>query len=179
VGHTERFNPALRTVGRLAPQVVEARRTTPRTGRSQDIDVVLDLMIHDLDLVLCWCKGEVEWFDAAGVAVDAARIDTASVRLRTSDGLVANLFASRVAESAVRTIRAYEEGRSATLDLLAGRAWIGDRELERTDGRDALSAQWEAFVEAVLGRAAPVVDGPQGARVVELAERISSAITPT
>ena len=103
VGHIERFNPAVRAAGVLRPRYLEARREAPPTGRSADIDVVLDLMIHDLDLLLHWCEpgASVEVVDAVGVGEP---VDTASVRLRTSDGLTATLVASRVAAKRARWV---------------------------------------------------------------------------
>lgn len=178
VAHVERFNPAVRSAGALRPQVVEARRISPPTGRGTDVDVVLDLMIHDLDLVLAWAApgSEVAWVDAAGVAVMSEGVDTASVRFRTSCGITATLLASRVAEHRQRVVRCYERGRYTVLDLLAGAAHRDGRELERDDPRDALTCQWEAFSGAARGERALEATGEAGLRAVELAERIRSAI---
>ncbi len=171
VGHIERFNPAVRAAGPLAPRMVEAWRIAPPTGRSGDVDVVLDLMIHDLDLVLGWMSPEagIAWLDAAGVGVDG--IDTASVRLRSTCGLTATLLASRVAGHKQRLVRCYEPGRTTSLDLLAGRAAIEGAEQPLDDPRDALTAQWHAFTGAVRGQQARV-PGRAGVRAVALAEQI-------
>lgn len=177
VGHIERFNPAVRAAGPLAPRYVEARRLAPPSGRSGDIDVVLDLMIHDLDLVLAWSDQEVSWVDAVGVAVQSEQTDHASVRLRTADGLVATLVSSRVAERPQRSVRLYENGRHTYLDLLTGRARRAQSPLARVDDKDALTAQWDAFTAAVHGRAPAVVDHRAGMRAVALAERIRGVIS--
>lgn len=189
VGHIERFNPAVRAAGELAPRFIEARRLAPATGRSSDVDVIFDLMIHDLDLILSWARGGVEWFDAVGVAVDGPRVDTASVRLRTTDGIVANLVASRVAASSERTVRVFEPGRYTFLDLREGRAWRdglqrddgGASERSGTpvpnlDGRDALTAQWDAFIAAMRGDRAVAVGFSDGWDAVDLAEQIGRVI---
>lgn len=176
VGHIERFNPAVRAAGEMRPRYVEARRLAPPTGRSKDIDVVLDLMVHDLDLLLQWSAGEVEWFDAVGVAVTGPHVDTASVRIRTSDGMTASLVASRVATEPERTVRVFEPGRYTLLDLRSRRALRRGGPLAELGTTDALTAQWDAFMAAVRGERPVTVDFDAGRRVVELAEQIGQAI---
>jgi len=175
VGHIERFNPAIRAAGDLRPRFLEARREAPPTPRSKDVDVVADLMIHDIDLVLHWAEpgAEVEVVDAVGVGDP---VDTASVRLRTSDGLTATLVASRVAARPARWVHAFEPGRYTTLDLLAGRAARAGHALPLADERDALTAQWEAFRDAVCGGPLVGVGGQAGMRAVEIAEQIRARI---
>jgi predicted dehydrogenase len=174
VGHVERFNPAVRAAGALRPLYVEARRTTPPTGRSLDIDVVLDLMLHDLDLLLVWSGSEIVAIDAVG-STAGGRLDAANVRVRLADGTTASLVASRVADVAERYVRVVEEGRRTELDLLAGRAMRDGRVLEH-DGRDGLTAQWQAFVAAVQGKAPIAVDAAAGWRAVAVAERVRAAV---
>jgi Ni2+-binding GTPase involved in maturation of urease and hydrogenase len=180
VGHVERFNRAVRAAGPLRPVVVEGRRIAPPTGRGLDVDVVLDLMIHDLDLVLGWTGvGAVAWVDAAGV-VHGRLVDTASVRLRTTSGLTASLVASRVAAERQRVLHCYEPGRCTRLDLLAGVATRGTELLPVDDPRDALRCQWEGFTAAVRGDgAAPGATGVDGLGAVALAERILAEIRRT
>jgi predicted dehydrogenase len=166
----------MRAAGRLRPRYVEARRLSPPSGRSTDVDVILDLMIHDIDLILQWGEGEVEWLDAVGVAVHGPYVDTASVRLRTSDGMTASLVASRVAQIPERTVRVFEPGRYTVLDLRAGQAVREGGALRAGDDRDALTAQWDSFLGAMRGHEPLVVDFAAGWRAVELAERIGAAI---
>jgi len=175
VGHIERFNPALRAAGSLRPTVVEARRVAPPTGRGGDVDVVLDLMIHDLDLVLGWMApgAEVAWLDAVGVG---PRIDTASVRLRSTCGLTATLLASRAAGRQERRIECFAPGRTVSLDLLLGTATVSGQTATPRDGRDALTAQWEAFVGKIKGEERGAVAGDTGVGAVALAEQIGTAI---
>lgn len=169
VGHVERFNRALRAAGPLAPRTIDLRRISPPTGRSLDVDVVSDLMIHDLDLVLGWAApgGSIAWIDAAGTA------DTAVVRLRTTCGISASLVASRAADRRERMIRSDEPGGLTVLDLLNGRTWRNGIERHTADPRDALTCQWENFVAAVRGREA-LPDS--GIRAVELADRVRLTI---
>lgn len=169
VGHVERFNPALRAATVTGPRNIDARRIAPPTGRSLDTDVVLDLMIHDLDLILGWAApgSEVGWIDAAGTA------DTAIVRLRTTCGISASLVASRAADRRERVIRCDDGAGSTVLDLLAGRAFRNGVALENRDPRDALTCQWDTFVAAVRSDG-PVADS--GIRAVELADRIRQGI---
>lgn len=176
VGHVERFNPAVRALGEVRPRFVEARRMSPPSGRGADVDVIFDLMVHDLDLVLHWSRGEVTWFDAVGVAIEGPLIETASVRLRTSDGIVANLVASRVATTPERVVRVFERGRTTVLDLRSGVAMRDGGAIAVDDARDGLTAQWDAFVAAVRGERPPAVDFHAGYSAVALAERIANAI---
>jgi len=178
VGHVERFNPAIRAAGAVRPQVVEARRISPPTGRGEDVDVVVDLMIHDLDLVLGWARpgAEVAWVDAAGVrATTNGALDVASVRLRTTCGMTATLLASRVAERRQRVMCCYEPGRATVLDLLAGRARRNGADLDPPDERDGLTAQWQSFTASVRGTTPPPGIGA-GIRALEVAERVAAVV---
>jgi predicted dehydrogenase len=178
VGHVERFNPAVRAAGEVRPQVVEARRISPPTGRGEDVDVVVDLMIHDLDLVLGWARpgAEVAWIDAAGVRSPSnGALDVASVRLRTTCGMTATLLASRIAERRQRVLCCYEPGRATVLDLLAGRARRNGVELEPPDARDGLTAQWESFTASMRGVTPPPGIGA-GIRALEVAERVAAVV---
>ncbi|MBX2800957.1 MAG: Gfo/Idh/MocA family oxidoreductase [Myxococcales bacterium] len=178
VGHIERFNPAVRAAGQLRPHMVQGRREAPRTGRSEDVDVVFDLMIHDLDLVLGWMRSDasVSWLDASGVAVRGTQVDTASVRFRSTCGLTASLLASRTAERRRRVVRCYEPGRSTELDLLGGRAFLDGQECRAPDERDALTAQWDAFTAAIGGATEHGVPAAQGLRAVRLAVDVQLAM---
>lgn len=179
VGHVERFNPALRAAGALRPRVVEGRRIAPPTGRGLDVDVILDLMIHDLDLVLAWSRdAEVAWVDATGV-LHGRSVDTAAVRLRTTDGHTASLVASRVAADRQRVLHCWEPDRYTRLDLLSGVAVRGTERLRAPDARDALTCQWAAFAAAARGATAPGAAVEDGLRAVALAERVMAEIRLT
>lgn len=178
VGHVERFNPSVRAAGAVRPQHVEARRLAPPTGRSMDVDVLLDLMVHDLDLVIGWC-GDLVGFEVTGRA-GRDGVDEATVHARTASGATATLVASRLAGRVERTVRVVETDRVTMLDLHARTAVriAADgvpRPLPMTP-EDGLGAQWDAFLRAVVGEAAPAVSADDGARAVAAAERIGAAL---
>jgi predicted dehydrogenase len=177
VGHIERFNPAIRAAGLMKPRYVEALRLAPPTGRSRDTDVIFDLMIHDLDLMLNWAAGEIEWIDAVGLAVEGEQLDTCSVRMRWECGLTASLVASRVSSLPTREVRVFEEGRYTFLDMVQGIAKRNGVAISSNgDSRDALTAQLDDFVAAIRGEKSVAVTGASGVRAVTLAERIRSAV---
>ena len=118
VGHTERFNPAVAAARAVVsePRFIEVHRLGTFPERSLDIDVVFDLMIHDLDLVLDFVGGEVTAIDAVGVPVLTPRIDIANVRLRFSGGCIVNLTASRISRDRVRKIRFFQRDSYVSID---------------------------------------------------------------
>lgn len=154
VGHVERFNPAFRAaaerVGR--PRFIEAHRLATFVPRSLDVDVVLDLMIHDLDLTLALVPSAVESVDAVGVPVLTAEEDIANARLRFADGTVANLTASRVSRERVRKIRFFGERRYVSLDLMERRA--EEVVLEEAGGGAGLAAGAASGSSAAVGAGA-------------------------
>jgi len=133
VGHTERFNPAFAAARAelKSPRFIESHRLAPFVARSLDVDVVLDLMIHDIDLTLCLLPVAIESVDAVGVPVLTPGADIANARIRFADGAVANLTASRVSRDKVRKIRFFGPRQYHSIDLMSGsveRAML--RELE-------------------------------------------------
>ena len=173
VGHIERFNPAIRALGAISPRSIRARRLTMGSLRGLDVDVVLDLMVHDLDLVLNW-GGEVQSFEARGLCFTGQRVDAAWVRLQMASGMEAELVASRVAHRVERIVEIREADRLTVLDLSAGEARRQGELLASVDGRDALAAQWGFFVDTMEGQKSQSQD--QSLRNVVWAERISEAI---
>jgi predicted dehydrogenase len=189
VGHIERFNPAvdvLRTVAR--PRFIEVHRLGSFSPRSLDIDVVLDLMIHDLDIVLSLDGSEAVQVDAVGVPVLTPRVDIANVRLRFASGLIANLTASRVSAEKVRKFRVFAPRTYVSVDLARreaqvyrleeGGGGVPDIRVEQTSAADEepLRRQLASFVEAVRTRGAPVVPGAAGLRALTLAHAILERI---
>ncbi len=134
VGHTERFNPAVRAVADLSltPRFMEVHRVSPMTFRSLDIGVVMDMMIHDLDIVLTLARSPLEKVDAAGVAVLGKHEDVANARLQFASGCVANLTASRLALKTDRRFRLFSEDAYVSLDY-ARRSGILIRKSENAD----------------------------------------------
>jgi predicted dehydrogenase len=193
VGHTERFNPAVAAAMPLvtSPRFIEVHRLGTFPQRSLDIDVVFDLMIHDLDIVLSLVGSEVIGIEAVGVPVLTDRIDIANARLRFASGCIANITASRISRDRVRKVRFFQPDAYISIDYSAQEveAW----RLERTEGLlpsiqggrlavtqdEPLRREMLDFVRAARNGAPPLVPGEAGLRAVELAERITAAMQRT
>ncbi|MFN2442408.1 MAG: Gfo/Idh/MocA family protein [Thermoanaerobaculia bacterium] len=189
VGHVERYNPAILAaiphIGK--PRYVEADRLGAFSGRSLDIDVLLDLMIHDLQLVLSLLGSDVVAIHAVGIPVLTEKVDMANVRLELASGAVANLTASRVASERVRKFRLFGSHAYISVDTreqqvhgyrltTAGeRPGIEPLELE-VQKKEPLRAELEAFVDCVRTRRRPLVAGEDGLAALELAIRVGEAI---
>lgn len=186
VGHSERFNPAVLAARPHIkdPRFIEVHRLGQMPGRSLDIDVVLDLMIHDLDLILSLVPSEVEGVEAVGVPVLTPRIDIANARLRFANGCIANLTASRISREPVRKIRFFQQDAYVSIDTAArevemwrlvpqpaGAPTIGGGKLE-VAGDEALKGELEDFLGAVRDGRPPAVSGEQGRAALALATRI-------
>jgi len=178
VGHVERFNRGFAAfAARLKkPQYIETERLAPFKARGSEVDVVLDLMIHDLDLALALARSEVKRVVASGFRVLTRDIDIANARLEFANGCVANLSASRVSQAAVRKLRVFQADMYASADLQAARLRYvreADGNIAQTDetyeGGDALADQAAAFAAAVQGSEAVQIDGREGRRALELA----------
>jgi predicted dehydrogenase len=192
VGHLERFNPAIVGLKTLlkAPRFIECHRLAPFTERGTDVDVILDLMIHDLDVILSLTGDEVVSLEAVGVAVVTNRVDVCNARLRFRNGMIANLVTSRVSYKRERKIRFFQPDAYISVDYEARNISVYRRtppppgssyptiSAERIDLQegDALAAEIEAFVESVRTRTAPRVSASDGLRVIELCEQINSAM---
>jgi len=190
VGHIERFNAAFRaTRGAIKePTLIECRRWAPFTSRGADVDVVLDLMVHDLDLVLGLISAPVQEIQASGVSILSATTDVAQARVVFQNGCVATFSANRVAQSKVREVRILQPEGYVVIDLAQQAARVGRRtmgtsgryevltEQVRGDGREPLKLELEAFVDAVRNGAQPLVSGREGAAALELAYAIINAI---
>ncbi len=136
VGHTERFNPAVRAVAAmgLTPRFIEVDRVSPMTFRSLDVGVVMDLMIHDLDIVLMLARSAIAKVDAVGVAVMGDKEDLADARITFASGCVANITASRVALKTERKLRLFSEAAYVSLDYQRRSGVV----IRRTDNDEAL-----------------------------------------
>jgi len=191
VGHVERFNPIIRAVRpRIQrPAFIECHRLAPFGERGTDVDVVLDLMIHDLDMVLSFDPGPVEEVRAAGVAVLSPNIDIANARIAFASGCVANLTASRVSTNRMRRLRVFQRDAYITVDyqtrqgaILRRVAGAGPRptiEAEQVQGSDdePLKLELEAFVRAITDGTPPPVSGEDGAAALELAQQVTDAVS--
>jgi predicted dehydrogenase len=173
------------------PRFIEVHRLGTFPERSLDIDVVFDLMIHDLDLVLDFVGGEVTTIDAVGVPVLTPRIDIANVRLRFSGGCIVNLTASRISRDRVRKIRFFQRDSYVSIDYTSQEVEVW-RLVPRSGTMPAieggkldvvqeepLKRELEDFVNAARERRSPAVSGAQGRAALALAERIVEAMTVT
>jgi predicted dehydrogenase len=184
-GHVERFNPVVRAAIEVAtqPQFFEIHRLAVFTPRSLDIDVVLDLMIHDLDIVLSLVHSPVSEVRAVGIAVLSRKADIANARVEFEDGCVANFTASRVSFEKVRKLRFFQPSDYISVDyasqtgsmvsLRMGR--VTERKLDPPSG-EPLKLELEAFVHCVRTRTSPIVGGEDGLRALELAMKINEQI---
>jgi predicted dehydrogenase len=191
VGHLERFNPAIRSLAGVLtrPRFIECHRLAPFTERGTEVDVILDLMIHDLDVILSVVPAALERVEAVGVPVLSERVDIANARLRFAGGTIANVTASRVAMKRERKIRFFQADAYVSVDY-GDRTIRLYRRLPAVDGglpsidvseqhfsdADPLFDEIEAFVDAVRRRATPLVDGVTAVRAMEVAERIRAAL---
>lgn len=187
VGHTERFNPAVAAAsGHLrSPRFVEVHRLGVFPERSLDIDVVFDLMIHDLDIILSLVSSEVETVEAVGVPVLTGRVDIANARLRFADGCIANLTASRISRERVRKIRFFQSDAYVSIDYAAQEVELyrlvraGGAAPRIEGGRlevaheEPLRRELADFTGAVRDGRPPMVTGRDGRRALALAGRIA------
>jgi predicted dehydrogenase len=190
VGHTERFNPAVAAARPVLtdPRFIEVHRLGTFPDRSLDIDVVFDLMIHDLDILLSLVTSEVESIEAVGVPVLTGRVDIANARLRFANGCIANLTASRISRERVRKIRFFQPATYVSIDYATQKAevWrvmegtgptpsIAGGELEVT-AEEPLQRELADFVDAVVSGRAPMVTGADGRRALALAQQITDTM---
>ena len=203
VGHLERFNPAVTAVRPLlnSPMFFEAHRLSVFTPRALDVDVVLDLMIHDLDIVLDFVQSPVAEVRAVGLPILTPRVDIANVRVEFANGAVANFTASRVSTERVRKLRFFQPHQYISIDYARQDALIIDvprassaqqatstvtnphpsaglamRKLEITQG-EPLRLEIESFLHSVRTRQQPLVPGQAGQAALTLATQIRQAMT--
>jgi len=185
VGHVERYNKAFRALADRMdrPLLIDAERLSGFKQRGAEVDVILDLMIHDLDLAFSLARSEVAGMSACGFRVLTGDIDIASARIDFANGCVADLSASRVSQAAVRKLRVFQPGLYVSADLQAGKLRYvkqADGVIQETEethpGGDALAAQAEAFVAAVRDGTPPRVDGAEGRRVLKLALEVGRLV---
>ena len=186
VGHLERFNPAFIELSGLLdrPFFVEAERLGGFKGRGTDVDVVLDLMIHDIDLVLAMMPSKAISVSACGFQVLTDLIDIANARIEFADGAVADLSASRVSRTPVRKLRVFGPHFYASADLNIPELRVerkpgpdgGGSEARTFDGADALRTEIEGFIAAVRGDDGRVVTGESAREALRLALEVNDAI---
>lgn len=189
IGHVERFNPAVGAAQKVVsrPMFFEVHRLGIFTPRSLDVDVVYDVMIHDLDILLALVDAPVVDLKAVGIPVITDKVDIAHARVEFATGTVANVTASRVSTERVRKMRFFQEHEYISLDFtrqdaLRIRVRPGETQPEigfeklPTAPEEPLRAELRAFAESVRTRKRPVVDGAAGRRALELADRVTAGI---
>ena len=195
VGHLERFNPAVMAIAPhvTEPQFIESLRIAPYKPRSLEVSVILDLMIHDIDLIHSFARSRMQRVDAVGSKVFSDNIDIANARITFENGCVANVTASRISLKTERTIRVFEANAYHSIDLFTKSATsyrakgngpvetpddisIGS---ETFDASDALMVQADAFLASIAGGPPPLVDGRTAKDALETAVAISNLIEVT
>jgi predicted dehydrogenase len=185
VGHVERFNPVLSALEKRLtnPRFIEAHRLSPYPNRSTDIGVVLDLMIHDLEIILHLVRSPVQTVDAVGVPVLSRAEDIANARIRFENGCVANITSSRISPEQMRKIRVFQEDVYLSLDYqnqsgeMYRRTAKGlEREGVEIEREEPLKRELAAFLDCAATGRAPKVSGFQAAAALELAVEITKRI---
>ncbi len=193
VGHLERFNPAVKALDGVLnnPLFIESHRLAPFKPRGTDVNVVLDLMIHDIDILLSLVGHPITTVNSVGVPVLSGEVDIANARLQFANGCVANVTASRVSRETLRKIRIFQQDAYIAIDYQQRSIAIYRRQPganlipglpdivveERSFGQsDALRDEIDAFVTAVRTGTPPVVSGKDGKRALEVAMQISSRL---
>jgi len=200
VGHIERFNPAYRSVMEnvSSPVFVESHRLSVFNPRGTDVAVVLDLMIHDIDIVLDMVRGPVDSVDAVGVSVVSDEVDIANARIKFESGCVANLTASRISQRRMRKTRIFKRNAYVSIDFLSGESEVFTLNPDTkpypspgavpqlmegisyrkhpNDGSNALELELADFIAAVERGARPRVTGRDGQRALEIAERVMESM---
>ena len=191
IGHLERFNAGVMALAERikSPRFIEAHRMSPFVARATDVDVISDLMIHDIDIVLSLIDSEITHISAAGAAVLTDHLDIANARLEFANGAVANVIASRVSREKMRRIRVFEHHRYQSLDFIeqtldtaypqekAGEEWpeiVAER--VQVEPVKPLDAEIDAFVNSANTGEAPLVGGTVGLRALEVALQVKAKI---
>lgn len=206
VGHIERLNPALLALKpyRVEPKFLEIQRLAPYTVRGTDVPVVLDKMIHDIDILLSLVDSPVKSIQATGLSILTDSLDIAHARIRFGNGTVASIMSSRVAKDEVRKVKLFQKNLYATIDLLLGLAEVykivGDPKEDpnalmtvpfeyngakrfiaydkpATLEQDALGMELHNFIKSVQGQETPIVSGEAGRDALKIAIEIQQMIT--
>ena len=205
VGHIERLNPSLIALDEydVNPEFLEIQRLAPYTSRGSDVPVVLDKMIHDIDILLSIAKSDVESLEATGLSIITNSLDIAQARIKFKNGTVASLMSSRIAQHDVRKIKLFQKNLYSTIDLLNGSTEIYKVERNKRHGSDilhsadferngekcfitymkpelkkydALELELKNFSNSIIGREKPIVDGKSGRDALSVALKIQKII---
>lgn len=185
IGHIERFNPVMRSLEKKLnePKFIEAHRLSPFPNRSMDIGVVLDVMIHDLEIILHLVKSPVESIDAVGVNVLTHREDIANARIRFENGCVANITASRISPERMRKLRVFQGDCYLSLDYQEQSGemyWKEDMQIKKgeveVEKDEPLKLELASFINCIAKGETPAVTGHHGAAALDVALEITNQI---
>jgi predicted dehydrogenase len=185
VGHVERFNSAFEAIRQIVkkPLFIECHRLSPFPGRSLDIGVVLDLMIHDIDIILGLVNSKPKHIDAVGVNVLTKYEDIANVRITFQNGCVCNLTASRISDETMRKIRIFIKDTYISLDYINQEAFIYRKEKEKItcqpmqiEKEEPLAKELTHFINCIINKQRPIVSGQEGRDALDLAIKIKNKI---
>jgi len=193
IGHLERFNSAVRKMVEMTtkPMFIECNRLSPFPDRSTDVDVVLDLMIHDIDIILSLVRSPVKNIHAVGIAVISKNVDIANARMEFESGCVANVTSSRISIKKERKIRLFQPDTYISLDYQNQEIYAYHRVPNKKDPEgkpdivggkvkvkkeEPLKAELEAFLESVATRQRPLVSGYEGREALRVAMQVQSEI---
>jgi len=185
VGHIERFNSAFAATKKIIqePRFIECHRLSPFPNRSQDVGAVLDIMIHDIDIVLGLVSSKIKRIESVGVSVLTSLEDIANARIRFKNGCVANLTASRVSEEVMRKIRIFQKDTYISLDYKEAQASVYKRDGSTItknnlpiEKEQPLQKELESFIDCVLTRKEPLVSGRVAREAVKVALEIQNQI---
>jgi len=185
VGHLERFNPAVEYIQNLVdrPLFIEVQRLGSFSPRSLDVDVIMDLMIHDLDIILQWDKSDVKQINASGIPIISNKIDIANVRLEFDSGLVANITASRVSQKKTRKLRIFQKNKYFSLDYKKRRVKMFElsngnilEDIPEIGEVEPLLNLWNNFLKTIETGKNYNVTGLDGRNALSLAIKILNSI---
>ena len=203
VGHIERLNPALLALKShvLEPKYIEVQRLAPYTTRGTEVPVVLDLMIHDIDIVLALAKSPVKTIHASGLSIMTDSVDMANARIRFENGTIANITSSRIAKDKVRKLKAFQDEMYVTIDFLLGLTEVyrvvnrknpnalmtvplseegGSKQIiyvkPPVQSADPLRMELSNFIDSIMGNATPIVSGVDGREALKVAIQIHEMI---
>lgn len=203
VGHIERLNPALLALDSytLKPKYIEVQRLAPYTTRGTEVPVVLDLMIHDIDIVLALVKSQVDTIHASGLSIMTDSVDIANARIQFVDGTIANITSSRIAKDKVRKLKAFQNEMYVTIDFLLGLTEVyrivknkGPKglaavplneneknkqiiyEKPTVSSFDPLRMELSNFIDSIKGKTKPIVSGSDGREALKVAIQIHEMI---
>jgi predicted dehydrogenase len=185
VGHLERFNAGVSLISSMVdtPQFIESQRMSPFPGRSTDVDVTLDLMIHDIDIILSLVNSEISDLRATGAKVLTDNIDIAHAWIEFANGCIAEAVTSRIANEKVRRLKVFQHNAFLDLDYQSQEVTCHkkinanvNKEIKKPEEKEPLREQLISFIECIKNGSQPVVSGHEGKEALKVALKISSLV---